>query len=69
MPTFLQAVELPQRCFLQEVLLWVAFQRLPIATYDHEGVELRESESREINNYSAEHPDIGEAFLDGSESS
>jgi hypothetical protein len=40
MPTFLQAVELPNRCFLQEVLFWVAFQRLPIAQYT-EGKDLR----------------------------
>jgi hypothetical protein len=66
MPTFLQAVELPRRCFLQEVLLWVGFQRLPIATYDSNGVELRESP--EINDYSAEHPDIGETYLERSES-
>ena len=29
MPTFLQRVELPERCSLHQVLLWVAFQRLP----------------------------------------
>lgn len=43
MPTFLQAVDLPERCFLQEVLLWVAFQRLPIARYTVGGKELRET--------------------------
>jgi hypothetical protein len=34
MPIFLQPVELSQRCLLGEVLLWVAFQRLPVARYD-----------------------------------
>jgi hypothetical protein len=31
MPTFLQPVELPEKCFLQEVLYWAAFNacRLP----------------------------------------
>ena len=43
MPTFLQAVAIPDRCFLKEVLLWVAFQRLPLTQYDSEGIELHES--------------------------
>jgi hypothetical protein len=30
MPTFLQPVWTPTRCFLNEVLLWVAVQRLPV---------------------------------------
>ena len=30
MPTFLQPVWTPRRCFLNEVLLWVAVQRLPV---------------------------------------
>lgn len=42
MPTYLQPVEIPERCFLGEVLLWVAFQRLPITLY-YEGKELRET--------------------------
>jgi hypothetical protein len=42
-PTFLQPVELPEKCFLQEVLYWVAFQRLPIADRDSDGNELRET--------------------------
>ena len=42
MPTFLQPVELPEKCFLQEVLYWVAFQRLPIAI-DSDGEEFRET--------------------------
>jgi hypothetical protein len=29
---FLQAVDVPEKCFLQEVLFWVAVQRLPEAT-------------------------------------
>jgi len=48
MPTFLHVVELPQRCFLREVLLWAAFQRLPIAE------PVLDNEVREtaiINNY------------------
>jgi hypothetical protein len=43
MPTFLQPVALPDRCFLQEVLYWVAFERLPIASYTVDGKELRET--------------------------
>ena len=43
MPTFLQVAELPQRCFLREVLLWTAFQRLPRADYHlTDGFEIRE---------------------------
>jgi hypothetical protein len=66
MPTFLRVVDLPTRCFLREVLFWVAFQRLPIATYDLNSIEMRESP--EINDYSAEHSDIGEIILERSES-
>jgi hypothetical protein len=48
MPTFLQPVLVPERCYLFEALLWVAFQRLPILTTDHEGVDIRQSaENRE----------------------
>jgi hypothetical protein len=43
MPVFLQPVDVPQRCFLGEVLLWVAFQRLPLSLYDHEGSEVRDT--------------------------
>jgi hypothetical protein len=48
MPTFLQPVLVPERCYLFEALLWVAFQRLPIFTTDHEGEDIRKSdENRE----------------------
>jgi hypothetical protein len=40
--TFLQAVTLPERCLLHEVLLWVAFQRLPVAIYNERGGDVRE---------------------------
>ena len=40
---FFQPVELPEKCFLQEVLYWVAFQRLPIADRNSDGNELRET--------------------------
>ena len=43
MPTFLQPVPIPDRCFLFEVLLWVAFARLPLAESDPEGEDFRES--------------------------
>jgi hypothetical protein len=33
MPIYLQPVQLATRCFLHEVLLWVAVQRLPVASY------------------------------------
>ena len=44
MPTFLQPVELPERCYLEEVLYWIAFQRLPVAGYNYDGQEIRQSE-------------------------
>jgi hypothetical protein len=43
MPTFLQAVNIPEWCFLQEVLYWVAFQRLPIAYYKSDARDIRET--------------------------
>jgi hypothetical protein len=42
MPTYLQPAILPERCFLHEELMWVAFQRLPIASYIDER-EIRET--------------------------
>jgi hypothetical protein len=44
MPTFLQPVLVPDRCYLFEALLWVAFQRLPVFSSDHEGVDIRKSD-------------------------
>ncbi|MBX3519657.1 MAG: hypothetical protein KF835_06510 [Xanthobacteraceae bacterium] len=57
MPIFLQPVSLPKRCFLQEVLYWVAFKRLPVAQFTLDGKEIRETE--EIGDYAT-------SFLDGS---
>ncbi len=37
MPTFLQPVALPERCYLEEVLYWVAFQRLPVVAFTYDG--------------------------------
>ena len=54
MRTFLQPVELPEKCFLQEVLYWVAFQRLPIAI-DLDGKEFRETE--DVGDYDIQMPD------------
>ena len=42
MPTLLQAVDVPERCFLHEALLWIAFQRLPTAIYNELSQEIRE---------------------------
>jgi hypothetical protein len=42
MPVNLQPVDVPERCFLGEVLFWVAFQRLPIAFYD-QGRDIRDT--------------------------
>jgi hypothetical protein len=61
MPTFLQPVTLPERCFLSEVLLWAAFQRLPIASY-LDGKEVRETD--EIGGYAVE---VVEQFLEEDE--
>jgi hypothetical protein len=44
MPIFLEPVEVPERCYLEEVLMWVAFQRLPTAWYTLDGKEIRESD-------------------------
>jgi hypothetical protein len=45
MPTFLQPVAIPERCYLFEVLLWVTFLRLPIAAIgDDDGNDIRESD-------------------------
>ena len=43
MPVFLQPVDVPEHCFLGEVLLWVAFQRLPLNDYDQSGREIRDT--------------------------
>lgn len=57
---FLKPVVLSERCFLYEVLLWVAFQRPPVATYsDIEDIELRDAEGDlEQYGYAANHPRI-----------
>ena len=42
---FLREIRLPQRCLLNQVLLWVAFQRLPAATPPlDEGEEISEGD-------------------------
>ena len=48
MPTFLQPVAIPQRCYLFEVVLWLAFRRLPVATGDAEGNDIRESDENRV---------------------
>jgi hypothetical protein len=55
MPVFLQAVDVPERCFLGEVLLWVAFQRLPVSFYDNDGGDIRDT--TEAGDLIAEIPD------------
>src|ERR1035438_5493316 len=54
---FLQRVSVPEICFLQEVLFWVAFGRLPVALNGIEGTEIR-NESKEIGGYAVDIPDI-----------
>ena len=56
MAVFLEQVELPDRCFLREILCWVAFQRLPTAIYTMDGDEWREN-SETCCEY---HVDIGD---------
>jgi hypothetical protein len=46
MPIFLQAVDVPERCLLNEVLFWVAFQRLPVGSQEAR-------ESYEFGDYAA----------------
>jgi hypothetical protein len=58
---FLKPVKLSERCLLHEVLLWVAFQRPPLATYSdiEEDLELRDAEGDlEQYGYAARHPRI-----------
>ena len=61
MPTFFQPVILPQRCFLEEVLTGSPSRRLPVATYQLDGKEIRESDEM---GYA---PGIVEPALDESE--
>jgi hypothetical protein len=52
MPTFLQPVAIPERCYLFEVLLWLAFLRLPIAVGDPEGGgDIRDSDEVRADGY------------------
>jgi hypothetical protein len=55
MLAFFQAVYVPDRCFLSEALLWVAFQRLPIARYNDDAREIRET--IEDEDYEIDTPD------------
>lgn len=47
MPTFWQPVQVPERCFLHEALLWLAFQRLPVTFYNDENKESRSASEYE----------------------
>jgi hypothetical protein len=47
MPTYWQPVEVPERCFLHEALLWLAFQRLPVALYNDRSGEIRSASEYE----------------------
>ena len=58
MPTFLQQVTLPERCFLKEALYWAAFRRLPIASFNYKGEEFRETD--DIGDYDVE---VGENYI------
>jgi hypothetical protein len=60
--TFLQRVDVPEICFLQEVLYWVAFRRLPVALYDLDGNEIRNG--TDIGGYAVELGDIGDWLED-----
>jgi hypothetical protein len=51
MPTYLQTVLVPERCCLFEVLLWVAFQRLPVAIGHPEGGDIRDSDEIRADGY------------------
>src|SRR5215471_13270225 len=41
---YLVETELSERCFLEEVLYWVAFQRLPVCWFDFDGIDARSYE-------------------------
>lgn len=47
MPVFLQPVDVPEHCFLQEALLWLTFQRLPTALYNDRDQEIRNATGHE----------------------
>ena len=47
MPTYWQPVEVPERCFLHEALLWLAFQRLPVSFYNDRNKEIRSASEYE----------------------
>jgi hypothetical protein len=64
---FLKPVELSEKCLLHEVLLWVAFRRLPIAISSAEFYpeELRDAEGElDSYGYAANHPDIFQPLTD-----
>ena len=66
---FLKQVILPEECLLNEVLLWVAFQRIPIAmTSPEEGKEIREAE-RDMEAYGGYAGDLSDwgTYLEDSE--
>jgi hypothetical protein len=54
--TFLKRVDVPEICFLKEVLFWVAFRRLPVTIYDLDGNEMRNG--GDIGGYAVELTDI-----------
>jgi hypothetical protein len=60
--TFLQRVDVPEICFLKEVLFWVAFRRLPVAIYDLDGNEKRNG--TEVGGYAVELGDDPDWFED-----
>jgi hypothetical protein len=66
---FLQEVKLPEKCLLNEVLLWVAFRRIPIAMISpEEGKEVRDAEEDMFTygGYTGDLPDSG-AYLEDCE--
>src|SRR5271166_1897965 len=48
MVTILQAMRLAERCFLSELLYWVALKRFPLAIDDLEGGEFRFSKECDL---------------------
>ena len=52
---YLQPAQLAEKCFLQEVLYWMSFARLPVATYSNSGKDVRDDP--ETLEYEALSPD------------
>jgi hypothetical protein len=56
MVTILQPVDVSDRCFLYEALLWVGFNRFPLLSYTENGVDFRFDNKKDDQTYEGEIP-------------